>query len=165
MPKTAFVYPDGFWEYTRVPFGLKNAPPHFMRCIHQMLQEEGVRDTRGFVDDLMTGGRTFAHYLRATSELLGALSRRRWLISPDKAKFGYTRLKVLGHEVEQGKVRPDGTKVEAIKRLMPPEGIKQLRAFLGLVGFYRRFINGFARLSKPLTALLKGDQGWEWGPA
>lgn len=163
MAKTAFIYPGGFWEYTRVPFGLKNAPPHFMRCIHEMLAREGVVDTQAFVDDLMTGGTTFEHYLEATDILLRALRKNRWLISANKAKFAYTRLKVLGHEVEFGKVRPDGTKVEALRRLLPPQTVKQLRAFLGLVGFYRRFIPGFARISKPMTALLKEDQDWVWG--
>ena len=62
-PKTAFVTHHGLWEYSRVPFGLKNAPPHFMRCIDQLMAEEQVNGSRGFVDNLLTGGRRWDEYL------------------------------------------------------------------------------------------------------
>ena len=89
-----------------------------------------------------------------------ALREDRWLISPSKARFGFSRLKVLGHVVEANTIKPDEEKVDAIKRLAPPANVKHVRAFLGLVGFYRRFIPSFAKLAKPLINLTKGDQVW-----
>ena len=98
--KTAFVTHQGLYHYLRVPFGLKNAPPHFMRCIDNMLARHKVQGSKGFVDDLLTGGHDTMHFLDQVESLLGALRADRWLISPSKARFGYKRLKVLGHVIE-----------------------------------------------------------------
>ena len=97
--KTAFITPDGLWEYNRVPFGLKNAPPHFMRCINEALEEDNVEGARAFVDDLMVGGHTWRQYLAKQLHLLHSLRNRGWLLAAEKARFGYRRIKVLGHVV------------------------------------------------------------------
>lgn len=68
----------------------------------------------------------------------------------------------MGHVVEHCKVKPDPTKLKAIRQLQPPENVKELRAFLGLVGFYRRFVRGFAKKAKVLCELLKGGERWNW---
>ena len=128
-----------------------------MRCIDTMLARHKVHGSRGFVDALLTGGHDPEHYLDKVESLLGALRADRWLISPSKARFGYNRLKVLGHVIEAQTVKPDEEKVEAIRRLTPPVHLKHVRAFLGLVGFYRRFIPNFARLAKPMINLTKGN--------
>lgn len=161
--KTAFITPFGLFEYERVPFGLKNAPPHFMQCIDAMMQEHDVEGSKGFVDDLLTGGVNIEQYLERLRKLLHALRQNQWLISPSKARFGYTKIAVLGHIVEAGRIRPDMEKVECIGRLKAPETVKHVRAFLGLVGFYRKFIPRFAKLAKPLINLTKGDEEWYWG--
>jgi hypothetical protein len=71
--KTAFITPAGLYQYRRVPFGLKNAPPHFMRCIDTMMQAHEVDGSRGFVDDLLTGGKNIKEYLARVRQLLNAL--------------------------------------------------------------------------------------------
>ena len=114
----------GLYHYLRVPFGLKNAPPHFMRCIDTMLRRHAVTGSQGFVDDLLTGGKGVDSYLARVEQLLKALRADRWLISPSKAKFGYSKLKVLGHIVEANVIKPDDSKVAAIHRLLPPENVK-----------------------------------------
>ena len=70
---------------------------------------------------------------------------------------------MLGHIVSKGKIAPDSEKVDAFRRLQEPRNLKQLRAFLGLGGFYRRFIARFAKIAAPLFKLLQKDAGWDWG--
>jgi hypothetical protein len=127
-----------------------------------MMQSHEVEGSKGFVDDLLTGGQNKEEYLQRVRQLLAALRADHWLISPSKARFGYARLAVLGHVVEAGVIKPDGEKIKAISNLKAPETVRHVRAFLGLVGFYRRFIPKFAKLAKPMINLTKGDQDWQW---
>ena len=115
---------DGFWEYTRVPFGLKNAPAWFSRVMTQMLSQRGLKGTRSFVDDLITGGQTFEEYVDNQLALLECLRDHRWLISASTARFGYLRINILGHTIEKGKIYPDGDKVSSFKRLLPPNNLR-----------------------------------------
>ena len=161
--KSAFVTNEGFWEYLRVPFGLRNAPAWFMRVIGRMLADEKLLGSRAFVDDLVTGGHSFKQYADRQVQLLATLRDKRWLVSEDKARLGYRKLKLLGNLIEKGNIYPDENKVAAFKRLLPPQNIKQLRAFLGLGGFYRKFIEGFASIVHPLFELLKEKNPFEWG--
>ena len=78
-------------------------------------------------------------------------------------RLGYQAIDVLGHHVSQGCIQPDAEKVSCIKALQAPTTVRELRALLGLLGYYRRFIKDFATLAKPLTKLLKGDTWFEWG--
>ena len=122
-----------------------------------MLEQVGIKGSRAFVDDLLTGEHGWNQYLRRQVDLLKALRDRGWLISADKAHFGYRSISALGHVVTPGGVEPSPEKVAAIRRLREPDSLKKLRAFLGLVGFYRRFIPRFAAIARPLFQLLKGD--------
>lgn len=76
--------------------------------------------------------------------------------------LGYESVEMLGHVIAHGKVHPMQNKVDAISRLKPPTNVTQVKSFLGLIGFYRRFILEFATLSHPLVNLLKGGVQWEW---
>ena len=127
-----------------------------------MLEEADISGSRAFVDDLLTGGHRWDQYLKRQVSLLRALRDKGWLISAGKAHFGYRKIHALGHVVTPGGVEPSPDKVAAIKRLQEPASLKQLRAFLGLVGFYRRFIPRFAASARPLFQLLKGDATWSW---
>ena len=82
-----------------------------------------------------------------------------------KVRLGYTEIAALGHLVGRGYVKPDPEKVSALKRLKAPHNLHALRAFLGLAGYYRRFIPNFAKLSKPLTELLAKEVDYVWGPS
>jgi hypothetical protein len=76
--------------------------------------------------------------------------------------LGYQSIEILGHLVEEGKVKPVPGKLEAIQKLRPPTSAKQVKSFLGLVGFYRRFVKGFAKISAPLVRLLSKEAIFEW---
>lgn len=163
--KTAFVTPGALHEYLQVPFGLKNAPAYFQRVITQLLSQGGIQHSRGFIDDLLTGGATWPEYLQRQCELLRLLRDHRWLVTLSKVRLGYTEIQALGHVVGQQYVKPDPEKIAAIARIAPPHNLSSVRAFLGLAGYYRRFIEGFAKISKPLTSLTSKEAPFEWGAA
>ena len=100
--KTAFVTTRAVLEYCRVPFGLKNAPSYFQREINKMLVTEGLEHSRGFIDDLLTGGRDWADYLAHQRQLFAACKRHGWLITTSKVRLGYQAIDVLGHHVSMG---------------------------------------------------------------
>lgn len=80
----------------------------------------------------------------------------------EKMYLGYDSVEMLGHIIEDGQVKPVPGKLEAIRKLEPPTSTKQVKSFLGLIGFYRRFICNFAKISKPMVALLSKNAKWEW---
>ena len=138
-----------------MPFGYRNAPQIFMRLIDQILTDAGLRaKVKAFVDDITAHGATWEQYLEAQREILKALAAANWLVTVEKMYLGYESVELLGHLLEDGKVKPVPGKVEAIDKLVAPNNTKQLKSFLGLMGFYRRFIKKFANMAAPLIELL-----------
>ncbi len=126
-----------------------------MRLIDQILTDAGLRaKVKAFVDDITAHGATWEQYLEAQREILKALAAANWLVTVEKMYLGYESVELLGHLLEDGKVKPVPGKVEAIDKLVAPNNTKQLKSFLGLVGFYRRFIKKFANMAAPLIELL-----------
>ncbi len=126
-----------------------------MRLIDQILTDAGLRaKVKAFVDDITAHGATWEQYLEAQREILKALAAANWLVTVEKMYLGYESVELLGHLLEDGKVKPVPGKVEANDKLMAPNNTKQLKSFLGLVGFYRRFIKKFANMAAPLIELL-----------
>ena len=109
--KTAFVTPRSLLEYCRVPFGLKNAPSYFQREINKMISTEALHHSKGFIDDLMTGGNQWDTYLANQRELFEACKQYGWLITPSKVRLGYTAVNVLGHRVSKDSIHPDPSKI------------------------------------------------------
>ena len=95
--------------------------------------------------------------------MLAILRDNHWLVTITKVRLGYEEISVLGHRVGHQYVKPDPDKVAAIHRITAPSNLTAVRAFVGLVGFYRRFIPKFAKLAKPLTALTTKDAPFHWG--
>lgn len=89
--------------------------------------------------------------------MLQMLGKRGLKAGANKIHMGLTKIKFLGFQIENGELKPDPEKVSAIERLMPPQTRTQLRSFLGLTGYYREFVRGYAKLARPLTVLLQED--------
>jgi hypothetical protein len=113
-----------------------------------------------FVDDVTSYGETFDAFLKHLKKLLTAMKSRRWRVNPKKLRLGYRKIKLLGWIVGEGGLEADPSKLEAVKQLKPPTTQKEVRAFLGLVGFYRRLIPRFAEDAKHLDMLLKKEAEW-----
>lgn len=154
--KTAFSTPKGKYEFIRMPFGLRNAPATFQRIMDQVLGPYLGQFARVYIDDIIIYSKSFDDHLHHVAAILDALRTADLRASPTKSKFGGTRVKYLGHEVSPEGIRPSPEKLQAIEALKPPEDADQLRSYLGLTGYYRKFVGDYSRKVAPMQRLLKG---------
>jgi len=160
--KTAFLSHHGLWQFKRLPMGLRNSPATFMRCLDQVLGDLKWKICAVYFDDIVIFSRTFEEHLAHIQMVLQKLSEAGLTIHPGKIQLCRKKFKFLGFIIEPGKCRPNPEKVECLRNYPRPKDLKQVQRFLGLVGFYRRFIPDFAKYAKPLTMLLKKDNKFIW---
>lgn len=160
--KTAFSVPLGHYEYTRMPFGLKNAPATFQRLMNNVLV--GLQGLKCFVylDDIVIYGNSLQDHNIKLKEVFERLTKHNLKLQPNKCEFLKTEVMYLGHLITQDGVKPDPKKIESVKNYPVPKSPKDIKSFLGLAGYYRRFIENFSKLSQPLTKLLKKEEPFIW---
>jgi len=156
--KTTFTCPFGTFAFRRMPFGLCNAPATFQRCITAIFSEYIGDCLEVFMDDFSIFGACFNDCLAHLTKILEICVRKRLVLSWEKSHFMVQEGIVLGHVVSEKGLEVDKAKVEAIQNLPLPTTLRELRGFLGHVGFYQRFIQDFAKISKSLTTLLSKDK-------
>lgn len=161
-PKTAFVTPDGQFEFNRMPFGLVNAPSVFQRTINKILKEAKIKYAIVYMDDILIPSKDFEEGLLRLEEVLQLLKEGGLTLKLSKCHFFLDTVDFLGFEVSAGGIRPGSRKSEAVSKFPRPTNQHEVRQFLGLSGFFRRFIQGYAIITAPLTDLLKKDAGWTW---
>jgi len=156
--KTAFSTPFGHYEFKRMPFGLKNAPATFQRLMDRVLS--GLQGTTLFVylDDIVIYARSLQEHERKFNQLAERLRNANLRLQPDKCEFLRREVTYLGHVIREDGVKPDPKKIEAVSNFPRPKNAKNVKQFLGLAGYYRRFIPDFSKTAKPLTTLLKKDE-------
>ena len=160
--KTAFSTPTGHYEYLRMPFGLKSAPSTFQRLMNRVLMGQLQNHCFVYLDDVILFGETLQEHNERLREILERLRKHNLKIEPDKCEFLKTELQYLGHVVTTQGVKPDPLKVEAITKFPHPKSPTDVKSFLGLVGYYRKFIPKFSGIAKPLNELLKKDVPFHW---
>ena len=160
--KTAFTTKFGLFEFIRMPFGLSGAPAIFQRLMDEVLGELLWKTVIVYLDDIIVFTRDWEEHLRVLSQVIDKLHDAGLRISPTKSDFCFGELLYLGHIVSGDTVKPNPKKVRAIEQVPRPMTVKEVRSFLGLASYYRRFIQGFARIAVPLTQLLKKDTPWQW---
>jgi transposase InsO family protein len=158
--KSAFVTAEGLWEFLVVPFGIKTAPGYFQRSIDRTMA--GIPHTVVFLDDICIATPTFEKHLEVLEMVLQRLAQVDLLLSKEKCFLLKDHLSFLGHRVSAAGVEPDPAKLAAIDQVVAPKNVDQVRAFLGLVGFYRRFVPDFARIAEPITKLLRKETEFIW---
>lgn len=156
VPKTAVITPFGLFEFLRMPFGLSNAAQSFQRFIDQVLN--GLPYCFAYIDDILIASPDLSTHLLHLRQVLERLQLHGLVINPSKCVFGASSLTFLGHVVSASGIAPVPEKVTAVKEFPQPENTRQLREFLGMVNFYRRFLPKCATVLQPLTALLAGPQ-------
>lgn len=164
IEKTAFSVNSGKYEFTRMPFGLKNAPATFQRVMDCVLREEIGICCLVYMDDIIIFSPSLEQHKIDLDRVLNKLKEANLKIQLDKCEFFRKEVQFLGHTVSEDGVRPNQDKIETIKNWPLPTTEKQVRQFLGILGYYRRFIKDFAKLVKPLTLLLRKDNEFEITP-
>lgn len=157
--KTAFSTMNGKFEFTRLPFGLKNAPAIFQRMIDDVLKEYIGKICYVYIDDIIIFGKSETEHLENIDKVLSKLEEANLKINLDKTEFLKTETEFLGFLITSEGIKPDEKKIRAIKNIKPPDNLKDLKSFIGLTSYYRRFIKDFAKVVKPLTNLTRGENG------
>ncbi|UYV67607.1 K02A2.6-like, partial [Cordylochernes scorpioides] len=162
--KTAFITPDGLYEFKVMPFGLCNAPATFERMMDTLLRGLKWSMCLCYLDDIIVFSPTFDEHVRRLELVLRCLSKAGLVLNPDKCLFGTKRLSIFGHLVDGEGVHPDPGKVDAMSKFPTPKSLTDVRSFIGMCSYYRRFIKNFAQKAEPLHRLLRKDTRFEWGP-
>lgn len=155
IEKTAFTVNNGHYEYLRMPFGLKNAPATFQRMMDEVLREYLYKFCFVYMDDIVIFSKSLSEHIDHTRKIFKKLAEVNLKIQPDKSEFLCKEVAFLGHIITPEGVKPNPTKIEAVQRYPIPRTQKEIKAFLGLIGYYRRFIKNFSKITFPLTRCLR----------
>ncbi|KAJ2947350.1 hypothetical protein O0L34_g17078 [Tuta absoluta] len=153
VEKTAFSTERGHYEFLRMPFGLKNAPSTFQRLMDHILR--GIENVFTYLDDVIIISTSLQEHVQKLKQVFDRFKLHNLKIQLDKSEFLKKQVSFLGHELTDEGLKPNKTKINAILQFPVPKTQKEIKSFLGLVGYYRKFIRDFARLTKPLTACLR----------
>ena len=164
IEKTAFRTRYGPYEFVVMPFGLTNAPAAFMALMNRVCSPMLDRSVIVFIDDILVYSKTEEEHERHLREVLETLEREQLYAKFSKCEFWLKEVQFLGHVVNKEGIKVDQAKVEAIKNWETPKTPSDIRSFLGLAGYYRRFIENFSKIALPLTQLTKKSEKFVWGP-
>lgn len=171
--KTAFtVGPLGFYQFNSMPFGLTNSPSTFQRLMQTCMGDLHLSICLLFLDDIIVYSRTWEEHLSRLEAVFQRLRNYGLKLTPKKCHFAKTEVKYLGHVVSEEGIQTDPEKVSAVVNWPVPTSTKTVQQFIGFIGFYRRYIKGFSKISQPLHDLLKKQENgkrkyieFRWGEA
>ena len=161
-PKTAFCTGRGLWQFKVLSFGLCNAPATFARLMDRVLAGVPRQQCLVYLDDILAHGRSFEAALGALRQVLGRIRSAGLKLHPEKCHFMQREVTFLGHKVGGGGIGTLEDKVQAVTDWPAPTNQKQLKSFLGLASYYRRFVRGFSCTAAPLFQLLQKDCDFLW---
>lgn len=155
IEKTAFSTDFGHYEFLRMPFGLKNAPATFQRMMNEVLKEHINQICLVYMDDVIVFSTTLDDHMQNLRKIFKKFEEHNLKVQLDKSEFFKREVEFLGHIITPNGIQPNPRKIAAITKLPLPKTHKEIKSFLGMIGFYRKFINNLAKLTKPLTLCLK----------
>ena len=157
---TAFSTTEGHYEFIRLPFGLKNAPGDFSRIMQQVVEDLKFLDY--YLDDLYVFSTSFEEQIKHLRSLFTRIRETSLKINLAKCKWFRREIKVLGHWIGNHQIKMDLEKIQVVKEWKQPTKVVQVQQFLGLCGYYRKFIENFAKLAAPLYKITRNDVKFEW---
>ncbi|VEN42942.1 unnamed protein product [Callosobruchus maculatus] len=161
--KTAFTVGSGLWQFTVMPFGLCNAPATFERLMETVLKGLSWETCLVYLDDIIVVEKSFDDHLKNLEQVFRRLRQSGLKLSPKKCHLFQKKVQYLGHVVSQEGIAVDPQKIEAVKGWPVPKNKHDVRSFLGLCTYYRRYVAGFATIAKPLTGLTEEGRRFQWG--
>ena len=162
IPKTAFVTKYGLYEFTRMPMGLKSSAQTFQRVMELALQGLQWSICLIYLDDVIIFSRTFDEHIQRLKLVLQRVRQAGLKIKPEKCQFFQTEVTFLGHVVTGNGVRPNPENLAKIKQWPQPKSVTQIRQFLGLASYYRRFVKDFSKIVAPMVKLTKKGENFVW---
>ena len=166
--KTAFVTREGLYHFKVLPAGLKNAPPLFQRVMNSVLVQGREHFCIVYLDDVIIFSKSFNDHVRHVREVLAALHTHRFQLNPPKCVFFKATMNYSGHKIDADGMMPLDEKIDTIKQLPMPMTLREANYFIGALGFYRKFIKGFAQLAAPIHRVTnlhkRQSREFIWGP-
>ncbi|GJV28388.1 putative reverse transcriptase domain-containing protein [Tanacetum coccineum] len=163
IPKTAFRTRYGHYEFQVMPFGLTNAPAVFMDLMNRVCKPYLDKFVIVFIDDILIYSKNKQEHEEHLKLILELLKKEELYAKFSKCEFWIPKVQFLGHVIDSEGIHVDPAKIESIKDWTSPKSPTEIRQFLGLVGYYRRFIEGFSKIAKPMTKLTQKKVKFEWG--
>jgi hypothetical protein len=162
IPKTAFSTRYGLYEFTVMSFGLTNAPAYFMNLMNKVFMEYLDRFVVVFIDDILIYSKNESDHEQHLRLVLQKLRDNQLYAKFSKCEFWIDKVPFLGHIISNGGIAVDPAKVKEIMEWRVPTTVTEIRSFLGLAGYYQRFIEGFSKIAKPMTSLLEKGREFKW---
>ncbi|UYV74305.1 hypothetical protein LAZ67_11002942 [Cordylochernes scorpioides] len=160
--KTAFITPDDTGQFERMIFGLANAPAEFQRLMHTVLGPLLNKKAFCYLDDVIIPAKDWREMIERLREVLERIRSAKLTLKPSKCEFGRREVEFLGYVISTGGLKPGPRKIKAIEEFPEPKNVHDIRRFLGLTNFFRRFVKDFARKAEPLSRLTKKGSQFEW---
>ena len=161
VEKTTFRTHLGAFAFLVLPFGVSNAPSAFQRVMAEVFRPLR-KNVVLYLDDILIHARTHEEHESVLRQALQLLDQHQFYLGLRKCQFQMTEVNYLGHVIKDGAVRPDPKKTQSVADWPPPRNLAELRSFVGLATWFRKFIQGFSRLTLPLTTLTKQNAKWDW---
>ena len=165
VPKTAFRTRYGHYEFLVMPFGLTNAPATFMHLMQQTFRQYLDDFVIVFLDDVLIYSKTKQDHEQHVRTVLQVLRDKQLYAKLSKCEFFQNEIGFLGHVINQDGIKMEPSKVDAVFKWPQPKNIHEIRSFLGLAGYYRRFVRDFSKIASPLSTLLHKNTPWQWTSA
>jgi len=161
--KTAFITDFGLYHFKRIPQGFKNSGPIFQRIINNLFSDYLYTTMVAYLDDLCCFGKNFESSLERLRNIFIRLDEAGLKLKTNKCVFFSSKIELLGHEVSNSGIVPLERNVVAIKQFPIPKKVKDVRSFIGLTSYYRKYIKNFAKIAGPLIDLTKKENKFSWG--
>ena len=162
IPKTAFRTRYGHYEFLVLPFGLTNTPAAFMDLMNRVFKPYLDKFVVVFIDDIQIYSKSHVEHGEHLKIVLQTLRTHQLYAKLSKCEFWLNNVSFLGHVISKKGGQVDPKKVEAVSNWSRPTNVTEIRSFLGMAGYYRRFVKDFSRISTPLTRLIRKQVKFEW---